>query len=335
MLFRSATVAVLAALGGVAFYALMEARIGTGYAVIATFGLFLGTLAFPYSAALFADAGTMGFFAIALWGVLGPSMPRRDALAGLAAGCAVASEYPAVLACGVLTLYLLWIDRARAARFIAGTIPAALLILANNYLTTGSPFHLTYGANPQFPEMTTGNLMGFRLPDVGLFPAILWSEYRGLFFWSPYLLMAAPGAVVLAREDRAVAVLTITVFVVMLLQVSAFYSWHGGNSIGMRYLAAALPFLGLLAAYGVRRFPEMGAMLALISIGLMAMVTSIAIDPPSDSLIPLQAYYLPRIDQGGFIDNVGTLIGLPLWASLVVPFVVPVLASWHLVKEVR
>ena len=327
------SVGVITALGGVAFYALLEARLGASIAAIAAFGMFLGTLAFPYGAALFAHAGTIGCFAIALWGALGPSTPRRHYIAGVAAGCAVASEYPAVLSCGVLTLYLLWADRARAARFVAGTLPAAALILANNYLTTGSPWHLTYGANPQFPEMTTGNLMGFHLPDPSLFVPMLVGEYRGLFFWSPYLLMALPGVVVLAREDRGVAVMSVAAFILIFLQVAAFYNWHGGNAIGLRYLAPALPFLGLIAAYGVKRFPEMGAMLAIISIVLMGMVTAIAIDPPSESLIPLQAYYLPRIDQGRFIGNLGTLLGLPLGVSLLVPFVLPALACWRLMKE--
>lgn len=330
-----ASVGLLAALGGVAFYVLLESRVGAGVALIATFGMFLGTFTFPYAAALFAHAGTIGLFAIALWGVLGPPTPRRDYLAGLAAGCAVASEYPAILSCGVLTLYMLWSDRPRALRFVLGTIPAALLILANNYVTTGSPFHLTYGANPQFPEMTTGNLMGFHLPDASLFPAMLWSEYRGLFFWSPYLLMALPGVVVLAREDRAAAVTCLVAFTLIFMQVAAFYNWHGGNAFGMRYLSPALPFLGLVAAYGVKRFPEMGTILSIISIALMAMVTAIAIDPPSESLTPLQAYYLPRIEQHRFVDNLGTLMGLPLAVSLGALVVLPAFACWRLAKEQR
>ena len=45
------------------------------------------------------------------------------------------------------------------------------------------------------------------------------------------------------------------VFVFIMIQVSSFYSWFGGNAVGPRYLAPALPFLGLAAAYGIKRFP--------------------------------------------------------------------------------
>jgi hypothetical protein len=176
-------------------------------------------------------------------------------------------------------------------------------------------------------------MMGFHLPDVSLFPAMLWSEYRGLFFWSPYLLMALPGVVVLAREDRAAAVTCLAACILIFLQVAAFYNWHGGNAIGMRYLSPALPFLGVIAAYGEKRFPEMGTMLAIISTVLMGMVTAIAIDPPSESLTPLQAYYLPRMEQHRFVDNLGTLLGLPLSVSLAVLLVLPALACWRVVKE--
>ena len=59
--------------------------------------------------------------------------------------------------------------------------------------------------------------------------------------------------------------------------------------------------------------------LTLISIAMMGMVTAIAIDPPGDVLTPLQSFYLVRIEQHRFADNLGTLLGLPLWLSLIVP----------------
>ena len=49
--------------------------------------------------------------------------------------------------------------------------------------------------------------------------------------------------------------------------------------------------------------------LALLSIVLMAMVSAVAIDPPEDVLTPLQSFYLVRVRDDRFAENLGTLLG--------------------------
>lgn len=329
------SIGVLAALGGVAFFALIATRADALTATLATFGLFLGCLTFPYATSLFAHAGTIGLLSIALWGTLAHASPKRDVLAGLAAGLAVASEYPAILPGAAIGLYLLTVDVKRMLRYGVATLPAAALILLNNYAISGSPFKFSYGSNPLFPEITAATTYGFNLPEPSAIRAVLIGEYRGLFFWSPVMLMAIPGIYYLFRAERAVAVMTIAAAVSILLQVSAFYTWFGGNAIGPRYLAPALPFFGFAAAYGMRRFPEMALILTVISVGIMLMVTAIAIDPPGDVLTPFQSFYVARIEQHRFADNLGTLMGLPLWTSLIVPMIPAGVAAWQLAKEPR
>ena len=329
----AASVGLLAALGGVAFFALLRTRFDALTSVLATFGLFLGSITWPYATSLFAHAGTIGLMAIALWGTLGPGSPRRDVLAGLAAGFAVASEYPAIFPGAVLGLRLGMLDVRRMWRYGLATMPAAALILANNYAISGSPFELSYGSNPLFPELAATTSYGFGMPEVAAIRGLLWGEYRGLFFWSPVLLMAVPGFYYMFRKDRGVAIMTMIGCLLVLLQAAAFYMWFGGNAIGPRYLAPVLPLVGLAAAYGIQRWPEPGLVLALISIGLMLGVTAIAIDPPGDVLTPLQSYYLVRFHDNRFADNLGTLLGAPLWLSLIVPLVLPIVAAWKWLKE--
>ena len=64
-------------------------------------------------------------------------------------------------------------------------------------------------------------------------------------------------------------------------------------------------------------------------------VTAIAIDPPGDVLTPLQSYYLVRFRDNRFADNLGTLLGAPLWLSLIVPLVVPIDRGLAWLKEPR
>lgn len=327
------SIGLLAALGGVAFFALLLQRFDPLTAVIGTFGLFLGSITFPYATSLFAHAGTIGLLSIALWAALSKPSPRRDYIAGLAAGFAVASEYPGAIPCAVIGLYLGATGLPRMWRFGIATIPAALLILANNLLTTGAALSLTYGSNANFPEMSTANAMGFTLPSPVVMFGQLFGEYRGLFFWCPVLLMCLAGFVELFRKDRAIGVMVAAATVLILLQVGAFYSAFGGNSIGPRYLSPALPFIGLAAAYGIKRWPEPGLILAVISMVVMLGVTAIAIDPPGDVLTPLQSFYLVRLGDHRFADNLGTLVGVPVLISLLVPLVFPILAAWQWLKE--
>ena len=316
------SVGVIAALGGAAFFLLLLAPLGAALALLATYAVFLGTITFPYATALFAHAGTIGLLSIALWAALERPSALRDDLAGLCAGLAVACEYPAVIPAAALGAYLLYQDPRRAWRYGLWMIPAALLILGKNYSITGSPFRLSYGSNPAFPRITSANAFGFSLPDPVRMRYLLWGEYRGLLFWSPVLLMAVPGLVLWYRRDRAAAVMIASVFVLILLQVASFYSWFGGFAVGPRYLAPAIPFLGLAAAYGIKRFPVPGAVLTMISIALMSLATAIAIDPPEDVATPLQSFYFARFGANRFADNLGTLAGLPLQASLAVPALV-------------
>ena len=116
--------------------------------------------------------------------------------------------------------------------------------------------------------------------------------------------------------------MTVIVFAFMMLQVGSFYSWFGGNAVGPRYLSPALPFVGLAAAYGIKRFPIPGALLAAVSVVITGMVTAIAIDPPQEVLTPLQSFYLVRWRTDRFVENLGTLLGLSHAGSLFLLLVV-------------
>ena len=148
--------------------------------------------------------------------------------------------------------------------------------------------------------------------------------------------MAIPGIAVLFRQDWRAAVMVVLTVVLVMLQVGSFYSWFGGNAVGPRYLAPAVPFIGLAAAYGIKRFPIPGALLAVGSIALMGFVTAIAIDPPQDVITPMQSFYLVRLRQDRFVDNLGTLAGLSHQASLIAltAFVaLTAIAVWLLMRE--
>ncbi len=63
-------------------------------------------------------------------------------------------------------------------------------------------------------------------------------------------------------------------------------------------------------------FRSLGVALALLSVVLMAMVSAVAIDPPQDVLTPLRSFYLVRVRDDRFAENLGTLLGANLTMSL-------------------
>jgi hypothetical protein len=328
------SVAILAALGGVAFFALLQRRLGAGIALVATIALFLGTITWPYATALFAHAGTIGLLAIVLWSVLARSAStRKTIIGGLCAGLAVAGEYPAIFPCGVLGLYLLVRDYRRALLFAASALPALLVVLINNALSTGSPFTLAYGSNALFPEISSSNFFGFNLPSGRALRGLLWGEYRGLLFWSPVMLMALPGLVFLWRTNRILALAIAVATVVTLIQASSFSGWTGGSSLGPRYLTPAIPMLALAAAYGIARFPRTGAALTVISVVIMATATAIAIDPPDEVLRPVRDWYFVRMGQERWATNLGMLVGLSPIASWLALAAIEAPIGWLLIKE--
>ncbi len=312
------SIGVLVAAAGVAFFALLRRRVGDGVALLSTVAVFLGSLIFPYATALFAHAGTVALLTVVLWAVLdqGPKARPRAYVGGICAGLALASEYPAVIPVGVMFCYLAYADRERARRFAIALAPGVSLILLKNFVSTGSPFELLYGFNPKFPHESAAQGFGHTFPQWQVAADLLWSEYRGLFFWNPILLMALPGAVALVRANRAEAVMILGAIALCFLEVTSFRNWYGGNAIGPRYLSPALPFLGIVVAHGINRFPKTGAMLAVVSVVLMTMVTAVTIDPAEDVRAPLRDIYLVRLAQDRFAPNLGTLAGLSPVASL-------------------
>lgn len=301
-------------------------------ALLSTLAVFLGSLIFPYATALFAHAGTVALLTGALWAVLdsGATARRRAYVGGVCAGLAFASEYPAIIPVAVLFSYLAYLDRDRALGFGLALIPGLSLILIKNYLSTGSPFQLLYGFNPQFPHESAAQGFGHTLPNLNVASILLWSEYRGLFFRNPILLMALPGANALIRENRAEAVMILAAIALCFLEVASFRNWHGGNAVGPRYLSSALPFIGFVVAYGIQRLPKTGVMLAIVSAVLMLMVTAVTIDPARDVTAPLQDVYLVRREQGRFAPNLGTLAGFSPPASLLLLVAVMTAIGWRI-----
>ena len=190
-------------------------------------------------------------------------------LAGLAAGVAVLFQYSTGLIALAVAVYVL----ARAGRsvgwFALGGVPAALALAVYDTAAFGSPFHLSYRyeAGPLGSNQREG-FFGMAVPSWhGLVDTLVVD--RGLLVFSPVLLAAAAGLVLMYRRGfRAEAVLAAVVTVVFVVSDAGYFLPYGGASPGPRFLTPAIPFLCLGLPFALERARAVVLALAVASIVL-------------------------------------------------------------------
>jgi len=177
----------------------------------------------------------------------------------------------------------------------------------------------------KFSEISSYGLQGFGLPSLEALWGITFSPFRGLFAYSPFLLMALPGWWVMRRDrsHRAEWRLTLGAFAAHLLLISSWFDWKGGFAIGPRNLLLVLPFVIVPAAITVERVWANRA-LRVLALGLiiasclivgMATVSGQEFAPihiPN----PLIDFFLPKFQSGDIARNLGMFAGLPAHWSL-------------------
>ncbi len=205
---------------------------------------------------------------------------------------------------------------------LAAAVPPMLMVLINNLIAFGSPFSVGYAHLTSFEGMNRGFFGLSFAPNPIVMAQMLFSQYRGLFFWSPVLLLAVPGMWALWTKYRTFAIATGAVFLVQLCVISSYSYWAGGSAIGPRHMVVTLPFIGIAVGYGIQRWGQRGYNAALFLIGLSVLLIGLAtlIDPgPEKSIpLPLEQYYLPKLLNAKFNPNLGDLVlNLPdPWSAL-------------------
>lgn len=234
----------------------------TGAATAATLGL--GTMMAPLGATLFGHvpAAALGFAAfLAAW-------RGRYLLSGLCAGFAVLVEYQVALIGVIVFLYLVRDGRRALGRYVIGALPPLGLLALYNELAFDSPFHLSYRyVSEAFASEQAKGFFGINVPRAAGLGEVL-VGHKGLLLFSPVLVAAAAGLVLLCRSRRAEALVCVAVTVAFVLWNAGYFLPYGGTSPGPRFLVPALPFLALGLPFAFRRAPAATALLAVASVAL-------------------------------------------------------------------
>ena len=178
----------------------------------------------------------------------------RPALAGLLNGLAVATRANNLFLIPIFVAYLLAISWKRppqnstpsardtslpaaysllpTAYFLIGLILPALLLLGYNWVRAGNPFQTGYDLTIFSPNLL-----------LGLYK-VLFSPLRGLFVYSPLLILGVVGLIWLWRRHAAETALSVGVIGITFLIFSLCTSGEG-LSWGSRFLVPVVPFLCL------------------------------------------------------------------------------------------
>jgi hypothetical protein len=284
-----------------------------------TLTCYFGTLMFPFST---SGHGEMYTAPLILWGVycLLKSRSNRDYLyAGLLLGFACLATYQAILiAASALMFFVLW--RKGLASRILFALPVVLfllVILAYNRTCFGSflsfPTKYWMGGNPRTVILEVPILMKFA--------DMLFLPWKGIFFYSPFLLLCIPGyRKLLKTQSLNVVSFLVFSFVFYFVFLAFNAGWYGGADFGFRYIVPVLPFLCIGAAAWMSRETRLSPIEMVLVVLSIAVCSFGAITDPhvvSTSKFPLVEYNLPYFISSATNNMVNHMleksIGFNVW----------------------
>jgi hypothetical protein len=310
---------------------------------ILTLALGLGTVISPYAQLFYSHVPTAallfaGFVLIHLlcrreardsaWAGWLLAHPTATALlAGFALGAAVLFEYPACLIGALIGIYAVArLPRRLLPYVVAGAVPPLLGLLSYNYAAYHNPLTTGYGDSAVAFWRTlhanggTASTWSFRPKAI---IGLSLSLYRGLFFLSPWLLLAFPGYLLWARRGGRDWLLFLAIPIVFFAESSMYSGWDGGATVGSRYLIPMLPFLALPVIFVLDRVSSSIARFAIyaaIAIAIAAVWietlggTSVYYPLPGIDN-PLFTYSLPGLAHGDLPNNLGRVVLSPLFGD--------------------
>jgi hypothetical protein len=200
-------------------------------------------------------------------------------LAGVAAGWAAISNYIAAVGVVMLGIYLLRSVRVKRGWlwFGLGLLGPLVLVLFYNWSCFGMPLTTNYRDQAAFQKFEGAFLGVFRLPQWDVLLAILFSPFRGMFFFYPVLAMGVLGGVRLWRQGRWRAELAVCAGIVLayLLFNICYVGWFGGAAVAPRYFTPAVAFLALPLAVAFAHWRKTTKALAVYSVAVSLLIVAV------------------------------------------------------------
>jgi len=271
--------------------------------VIAALAFGLLTMAPLYSTAFFAEPGvTLGAAVIMLGFAHWQRHLGRGALL-IGAGTAVAIVFrpdSIVLFGPIVPLVLLFHGRrelvASWRRWVPSlAVPIALALawtLAYDTLRYGNPFKLGYSG--------VYDTRGFSTPVLQGIGVLLWSPGKSFFVYSPILIAAIPGVVLLARRRAPLAAVVVAIFVLRVVVYAKWWTPEGGSAWGPRFLLPLCAVLAIPFGEVLEKLRALRPRSRRVAVGLLgALAATSAVVQLSSLLVDSKSIYAHLFDVEG------------------------------------
>ncbi len=335
---RHLATGLLVAVGTIAGAALIARRVGTTDGADWRPLFVLAALATPlwtYGTVFFGHAPAAALVAVAwllLVGTGSDEPPRglRAAVGGLAAGFAVVTEYPTAILLGVIVVTL--VVRRTPARHLLLTGAAIVVSLVPgaiyHQIAFGAPWLTGYAfkADVGFADIHSTGLSGVAWPTANALWGVLGSASRGLFFYSPVLLLAPVGlAVMVRRRGWREAAPTIVATLAYVAFAAGFVDWRAGWCAAARHLVPVVPLLlvpTLVAAVAAARRPGFAMVVAaLAAVSVARTLLTVVLTPffPPEFDRPLTQLVIPSLSDGAAAPTLVGALAVPaaaVWAAV-------------------
>jgi hypothetical protein len=220
-----------------------------------TYGL--ATPILPYSILFFGNVlplflGLLSFYLIFASRKTG----KNFFLAGLVIGFSIVCDFSMILIYIGLFILSLHYSRKLSKFLLFGSLIGIFPLLIYNFVILGNPFdtlmfHMDPSVWSDFKRKPSFELNLGRL--ISTPKEILFSPFRGLFFYYPILLFSLIGFFYMHKKYSFETKIIIFMFILFILLNSALKGWFGGSSFGPRYLLPIIPFLILPLRFAVEK----------------------------------------------------------------------------------
>jgi len=266
---------------------------------------FYASFLFIFTGSYFAHL----FSGILLFGAYLFLKKKKYFISGIFAGMTFISEYNLAvifIVWGVLMIYQ-YRSIKPLLQFGLGVLPSLIVILIYNYNFTGSPFEMLYKYHT-FDQHNTN--YGFTLPGLESLWGLSISWYRGVFFFSPFLILLlifAYNEFMQKKSEFLTNNFLVLPSIVYFIFISSFFAWWGGWSYGPRFFTGMVMLLTYEGILYISRKPQHKTLFySLIIFGLicafMAKAT-IVYSAPTEESNPLFNLVIPAFLKGDFNPN--------------------------------
>lgn len=356
-------IALINSIATVAVYKISKLYFRTSTSVFLAFAYAFSTISWPFATFIFQSDPSAAFDLIAAFfalkigrsGLAGSANPpklKEILFCGLALTAAITIDYLNIVLFPIFLFYILYslykqsnlVFARDFVTFILSSVLAVVFVAGYNYFSFGNP--LT--TSEQLYSNGKGMLALFPQGiDYGLFLNLL-SPYRGLFFYSPILILGVYGFYKMLKSKNydKEGILLLALFCGILFPYSKWYLLDGGLSYGPRFIVPSIPFLLIPIGFVIdgqkKRITKTVAYalyaIGVVTNGIAALTSALASTSNSWLRSPFLYSALPAFLKGSF-DSwfFASLAHESAWAlggvMIVIALVSPLIPFWILGKH--